>query len=359
MKKTCLYLLAIIWLYPIVSEGQTMTDKGMKTYWSSMKKLERKGNLSAQEWQKLWDAPGFNKWMSSERSQNIFKQYFTFTYSPAYKDSLAQKLATVEGFRKVLYEHHLEVKKKRKQLKRFVRKLKSLDLIPKAKDLVRGYLPDGFTVENDPTEIAYMIFQPDGFAYDDTIIIDALFAYNYGENFEKFLAHELHHVYVGNYISKLNKVSSDDPHFQLIQGLRFLRLEGTADLIDKVDLLEKTNKNTYEINYAGHYQKSKTYLQTIDSLLQEIADDPEQLAAGGKKIRKQLPYNGHPTGLYIAHLIEKHHGREGTLSCLENPFTFIKLYNSIAKEYDGVYHVFSEKSMQYLAKLEKQFMLTD
>ncbi|MBX2875620.1 MAG: hypothetical protein KTR30_26115, partial [Saprospiraceae bacterium] len=349
MRKYFSLLVGCLILFPILSQAQTVNNQGMKTFWQSMKKLERRGSLSEQEWQNIWNAPGFNKWMSGERSQSIFKNYYTLVYNPAFKDSLQRKLANSEGYVKVLYQHQVEAKQKRKLVKRFIRKFKRSDIVKQAKEIVKPYLPEDFTVENEPTDIAFLLFQPDGFAVDDTIIIDALFAYNYGDGFEKFVAHELHHVYVANYISKLRKVNQDDPHFQLIQAFKFLRMEGTADLIDKVDLLERTNKNDYETKYAAHYRKSKTYLHTIDSLLQEIANDQHLLPTASKEIRRQLPYNGHPMGLYIAHLIEKKYGRDGILKCLDNPFTFIKLYNTIAKDSNGQQFVFSEKSMQYLA----------
>ncbi len=359
MKKPIPILVALLLLAPFLAAGQTVNNRGMRTFWASMKKLERKGSLSEQDWQKLWHAPGFNKWMSGGRSQTIFKNYFTLVYDPAFKDSLDAKIASSVGYRKVMFEHQVEAKNKRRQVKRFIRRFRRSDIVQKAKHIVKDYLPQDFTVENEPTDIAFLLFQPDGFAVDDTIIIDALFAYKYGEGFERFVAHELHHVYVMNYISKLRKINQDDPHFQLVQRFKYLRMEGTADLIDKVDLLDRANKSDYETNYTYHYHKSKSYLQTIDSLLQEIVEDPSRLPSASNEIRKQMAFNGHPLGLYIAHLIEAEHGRTGILNCLENPFTFIKMYNAIAAASNGQHHVFSEESMRYLAQLEQQYVELD
>lgn len=359
MRKSITLLALLLLLTPFLTFSQTVNTQGMKTFWSSMKKLEKKGSLSDKQWQKLWHAPGFNKWMSGERSQSIFKNFFTLVYNPAFKDSLSAKIASSEGYRKIMYEHQVEAKNKRKQVKRFIKKFKRSDIVKQARAVVKDYLPADFTLENEPTDIAFLLFQPDGFAIDDTIIIDALFAYNYGEGFERFVAHELHHVYVANYISKLRKVDQKDPHFQLIQRFKYLMMEGTADLVDKADLLERVDKNDYEVSYTNHYQKSKTYLQTIDSLVQEIADDQDLLPAASQAIRKQMPYNGHPLGLYIAQLIEHRYGRSAIFNCLENPFNFIKMYNSIAEDSGGEHHVFSQKSMRYLAKLEKKYVQLD
>lgn len=359
MRNSIPFFAILLVLVPFLTAAQTVNNRGMKIFWASMKKLEQKGNLSEQEWQKLWQAPGFNKWMSGGRSQSIFQNYFTLVYDPTFKDSLDAKIASSVGYRKVMYEHQVEAKKKRKEVKRFIKKFKRSDIVQRAKDVVKDYLPQDFRVEDGPTDIAFLLFQPDGFAVDDTIIIDALFAYKYGEGFERFVAHELHHVYVMNYISKLRKIDQDDPHFQLVQRFKYLRMEGTADLIDKVDLLDRANKSDYETNYAYHYHKSKSYLHTIDSLLQKIVDDQSLLPSASKEIRKQMAFNGHPLGLYIAHLIEAEFGRAGILNCLENPFTFIKMYNRIAEASNGEHHVFSTKSMRYLTQLEQQYVQMD
>ena len=136
-------------------------------------------------------------------------------------------------------------------------------------------------------------------------------------------------------------------------------MEGIADLIDKADLLTRADKSSYETSYAYHYHKSKSYLLTIDPLLQEIVLDESLLPVGTSEIRKQMAFNGHPLGLYIAHLIEEEYGRAGILNCLENLFVFIKMYNAIATSSNGKYHVFSAESMRYLAQLEQRYVQLD
>ena len=101
------------------------------------------------------------------------------------------------------------------------------------------YLPDSLSVENDSTLISMMVFQPDAFAIpeDNVVLLDVLFAYNYGDGFEKFLGHEFHHIYLIKYLSKLKPVDYEKD--VLMWSIDKLRLEGLADLVDKADILEK------------------------------------------------------------------------------------------------------------------------
>ena len=53
-----------------------------------------------------------------------------------------------------------------------------------------------------------------------------------GKGLEALLAHELHHVYLIGYLSRLNDLDEADPNFPLVWSIDKLRLEGVADLID-------------------------------------------------------------------------------------------------------------------------------
>lgn len=357
MSKYIIVLLLFCLFFEKTSHCQIINDEGLKVYWASMKELERKDTLTNKSWEDLWRSPGFNKWMNSERSQKIFKRYFQLIHRPSQQDSLVNEIERSSVYRKEMFSHIIEAKQKRRKIKRYVKRLKSSNIISEAKQIVAGYLPSDFEVKNDSTEIRLMIFQADAFAYEDVILMDALFAYNYGKGLAYLLAHELHHIYVSNYISKLRKVEEESEYYPIVTSFDVLRLEGTADLIDKSDILERTHKTPYEIAYTNHYQESKNHLQKIDSLLQVVSEDESLVEDCGKKIRRELPYNGHPTGLYIAHLIEKYDGRVGYIACLENPFRFLKRYNKIASKNPGEYHVFSDKAIAYIDKLEREFIL--
>ncbi|GLR19923.1 DUF5700 domain-containing putative Zn-dependent protease [Portibacter lacus] len=321
-----------------------------------MSKFETQDEVSIEELNELWNAPGYSSWTGSEKSQGIYFNYFSLVNAPHLQDSLNLELEESEGYRLVLFNHFIEAKQKQSELTEFAKKLMASDIIEQAKLHALKYLPDTIPIDLDSTLISLMIFQPDAFAIpeDDIIILDVLFAYNYGDGFEKFLGHELHHIYSSKYLSKLKPIDYEKD--ALIWSIDKLRNEGIADLIDKQNIVEKEDLTAYDRKYIDHYNNSKQYLRTIDSLLQIISQDEAKLHEVGKEIRRQLPYGAHPTGLFIAKLIKKEMGDNALISCLESPFPFLYLYNEIAMNSNGDFHVFSKSSIDYLKKLEKEFI---
>lgn len=352
MKRLIFYLFfSQIVIYNPAS-AQQFSDKGFYLFWESMEKIENLNEISILDLDQLWKSPGYSSWMGTERGQNIFFNYFTLVNNPQLQDSLKNEMERSKGYRTTLFNHQLEAQKKQGELREFTKKLVDSDIIEKAKKQAFTYLPDTLSVENDNTIIALMIFQPDAFAIpeDNVILLDVLYALNYGKGFEKFLGHEIFHIYSAKYLSRLKPV--DYQNDALVWSIDKLRNEGIADLIDKENIFEKVHKSEYDLNYIEHFQNSKQHLATIDSLVQEIAKDNSKLNGLGKKVRGQLPFGGHPTGLYIAKIIKNERGGNALLDCLESPFTFLFLYNEIAKESEGDFHVFSKESIKYLKKLE-------
>lgn len=338
--------------------GQVLSDVSLRVFWQTMDQIETKDTVSPEDWNRLWNSPGYNFWTDTEKSQRIFYNYYTLVHDPKLKDSLQNEMNRSKGYRLTIFNHLIEAKQKQSELTAFVRKLKDSNIIEEAKQEALAYLPDSLSIENDSTVIALMIFQPDAFAVGEKnlILLDALFAYNYDEGFEKFLGHELHHAYLMKYVSNLKTIEDESEFSPLTWSIDKLRTEGIADLIDKENILEKTDKSDYDLEYCRHYKASKKHLQKIDSLLQEIAKDQTKVEALGKEIRRELPFGAHPTGLYIAHIIKEKMGKEGLLKCLKSPFPFLYLYNDIAIESQGEYPIFSTESMNYLKTLEQDFV---
>lgn len=354
MNRIYFYSLLINTLIFTSSYGQQFSEVSFDIFWESMDQIEAQDRTSIEALNRLWSSPGYNSWMSSKKSQSIFHNYYTLINKPNLQDSLKSELEKAKGYRVVLFQHMIEAKQKKKDLQVFLKNIVDTDIIEQAKNNAFKYLPDTLSVKDDSTIIALMIFQPDAFAIpeDNVILMDVLFAYNYGKGFEKFLGHELFHIYTGKYISRLKPFDYEDD--ALIWGIDKLRNEGIADLIDKENIFDKDYKSEYDLKYIEHYQNSKQHLQAIDSLLQEIARDHFKLKEVGKEVRREMPFGAHPLGLYIAKIIKSEMGKKSLLQCLESPFPFLYLYNEIAKKSDGKYYTFTDESIQYLKTLEQK-----
>lgn len=354
--------LQVVYFITLISSAvysQTIDDKGLNIFWNITEKLEAEEAVSEKAWQSLWKSKGYNSWMASERGQNIFYNYYSLIHNPKFKDSLHAEIERSKGYRLTMFNHMIAAKEKKEILKTFTKKLKTSNILNEGKEIVKKHLPTTFNIDNDSTDIALMIFQPDAFALpeDNVIVMDALFAFKEGDRLKWLVAHELHHVYVLNHFSKLKQLDVKHTYFPLINSISKLRLEGTADLIDKTPLFTKKNKNEYETRYITYYNNSNEYLKKIDSLLIKLTEKGEtHVEEYGKQIRQQVKYGGHPLGLYMAKAIKSNLSKDKLFSCLENPFTFITLYNEVARKFPDKYYVISRHSMNYLKRLEDRFV---
>lgn len=356
MNRRYIFLLLFNTLIFTFSYGQQFSTESFDIFWESMDQIETQEKTSIEDLNRLWNSVGYNSWMGSKRGQRIFYNYYTLVNNPKLQDSLKSEIERAKGYRVTLFQHIIEAKEKKEDLLVFAESMINSDIIEKAKKYAFKYLPDTLSVENDSTNIALMIFQPDAFAVpeENVILLDVLYAYNYGQGFEKFLGHEFFHMYSAKYLSKLR--STDYENDALVWSLDKVRNEGIADLIDKENIFDKLDKSEYDIKYISHYRNSRQHLQIIDSLIQEIARDNSKLKELGKKIRGEMHFGAHPLGLYIAKIIKNKMGKEALLQCLENPFPFLYFYNDIAKESDGEYFIFADESIQYLKSLEQKFI---
>jgi hypothetical protein len=85
-----------------------------------------------------------------------------------------------------------------------------------------------------------------------------------------------------------------------------------------------------------------------------MADDAELVEGFGRKLRSVIPQSGHPTGFYMAALIEQELGSDAIVKVVRNPFRFFYLYNEAAKK-NGNAPVFSSKATAFVRSLERKY----
>lgn len=348
----CIFLLGLK-----ASFGQKVSDEGLQIYWEKMQNIEGGKELSYSELMEIWNSPGYNYYSNQKAYQDTYNKYYNLVYLPNLQDSLQNRLKNNENasFSFYIIRYLNEAKQKKIELERFIQNLKASNIINKGNIQAFKYLPKISKSQNDNILIAFTLIQPDSqtIAEENLILIDLLSAYKLGNDFDKLLGHELHHLYVIKYFSKLKKV---DKYPDLIYSIHKLSLEGIADLIDKDDILIKEGKSDDEKEYCKYYNESKNRFQKMDSLIMEIVDDESIFNINGRKIINLFPFGGHPNGLYMAHLIESEYGKKGILKCLSNPFIFIQMYNEASKQNPKKYYVFSDVTMNYLKKLELEWI---
>lgn len=333
---------------------QKISDEGLQLYWEKMEKIENGISLSSNEFDEIWSSIGYDSWRNTYGYQDIINNYFNLIYNPKSKELLEKKLNRNKSVSLQIIEHLYQAKNQKLELRKYLENLDKTKLILESKSLASKYLPKSLNQLKDSTLIAFILITPESevITKDNIVLIDLLTAYRLKNDLVKLLAHELHHLYTLKHFSQLKNINNS----KLIYNISKLQLEGIANLIDKNEILSRKDKDEYEKTFCEFYRESKSRLKKIDILIQEIADDESMLHNNGQKIEEELPLGGHPNGLYMAHLIKRVFGEKGIIECIENPFTFIKLYNKAAKKFPKEYYIFSDKSITYLENLEKQWI---
>ena len=333
----------------------TVDFSGVDAFWKVSESLQLNKLPAESAWDSLFNTPCY-AYLRQNENRNVLMQRFIKAYLPSNEES---KTSAQNPYEERIKNHLITAGHQRKSIERFVDSLRRIDLLKNSLPLTQQYLPDGFV--KDKTElyppIAFGIFEPDGKADGEIIVIDAAFAMDI--DLTKFLAHEAHHFFMSKIRSKMRKAPEGVE--EILRSIRQLHLEGIADLIDKRSILATpatlTEKDDwYAFHYKNHFNNAKKTFSSIDSLL-SVCSDSVDLPLNGGKIWRSLHFGTHPEALHMSLLIEDTFGRDSILASLKNPFDYFRLYREAAIKDPGRGHVFSEKSMNYLERLEKEYLL--
>jgi hypothetical protein len=92
----------------------------------------------------------------------------------------------------------------------------------------------------------------------------------------------------------------------------------------------------------------------MDRILTEMADPPELTNVLGRQFQSFIPQSGHPTGFYMASLIEEEMGTEELKRVVRDPFGFFELYDRAA-EANGTAPRLSNRGLVYLRSLAARY----
>ena len=88
--------------------------------------------------------------------------------------------------------------------------------------------------------------------------------------------------------------------------------------------------------FLALYAEVRSTLRSVDLLLAAIPADAsaEDFAAAARSL--DLPWGGHPAGLYLAGAIERTSGRAALTSTMLNPWRFLAAYQDAARRSQGL-----------------------
>jgi hypothetical protein len=174
--------------------------------------------------------------------------------------------------------------------------------------------------------------------------------------FTLLVAHESFHMF-REAEEEIRFPEEGHPDYPVIQTLDQMVNEGIGDLINRKQLFygDGCLAGSDEASRLHHEQQAQpATIRIMDRILQEMADAPELRDVLGRQFQSFIPQSGHPTGFYMANLIEEELGKEELKRVVRNPFGFFTLYDHAA-EANGRAPGLSDKTLAYLHSLEARY----
>ena len=339
-------------------DSTNLDFSGMDEFWKITSMLVNNVEPDEENWNALFDTPGYFILTQSEFTKEYFKNYFKLAYMPNKKEFLQRELQK-SHWRIQYLKHMTKVLSEKEKIQKHREELTNTNyLTMEAQELAKEYLPNDYYNFNDLPQISFLIFGNDARSYSN-MIIDILYSVEQGNKLKYLVGHETHHFYRNKRL-KFEFPEQSHSDYNLIWILNQLQAEGIADQIDKrIRYFNGGDQETskWALSYKDYYNKTPGLIREIDSLLTEYHMQSKESNLISDKIRKIVPMSGHPTGYFMANAIIETLGKHELLECVDNPFKFIKLYNQAAANHLNEYPTFSKESVELIDKIELKYLI--
>jgi hypothetical protein len=324
---------------------------GVDLFWSIADQLTADSEPDSVGWRGLLDTPAYRQLAQDQRVQRMLRLAFRPSLS---RD--ADSVIATGNYNARVVGHLRRVRELRSELQRFRDSLASVDMLGEAGRLAAPFLPSGEVDRRPPPRVAYAFFGPEAYGGSEGIIMDLLFARDRGSYLMPIIGHEVHHYHVG-YLTGLRFPERSSPAFTLLQSLRNLANEGTAD---RIDLRFPTGppKMPEDVTpaYNAGYRDAAATLREVDSVLSRVGSDTAAMRRAGKDLSNRLVFGGHPVGAYMAERIDESMGRGALIAAVGNPFAFFRQFNEAEARARGA-PPFSDATLKLVAALEKDYFI--
>ncbi len=326
---------------------------GLDRFWEVVEILEADLYPFPDVWDSLFATPGYAALTESEFTREFFKEHFQTAFMPSKALMLGQKLK--EGTDPYL-RHLNRVKYIRNVIKAQQQWLAVAPMTREAQRAVRQYLPERVLRNYPPPPIAFVIFANDTRGYSP-VVVDILYSLDQEEYLSLRIGHEAHHYY-------RNKLLTFDPaqvrsqDRDVVWVLNQIQAEGLADRVDRRVLYfqEGYLENMPEAQYfKAMVARAPAALDSLNNLLNLMADRRRNYADLGRRMRELLPMEGHAVGYYMTSIILSRFGNQELVERIGNPFAFFQLYHLAAIMPESTSPKFSSKAIAFITELEKRY----
>ena len=347
--------------------------EGVEAFWEIVDVLETDTEPTESQWGLFFEAPGYER-LAGEFGREYFKNAIKAVFLPS-QNGLAEEMENdyaerggflgwytplvLDGFRQAGNDREWQSQR--------VQELKAYPYLERAAEFALEYLPED-TVSEYPA-VNFVVFSDSrgytplimGITGDDTPPaeeLECLSLQNRDRHFPFLLlmAHESYHMYRGM-VEELDLPDSDHPDYPILWTLDQMENEGIGDLIHRKRLYYgdgclATSERGVQLHHEQLAQPAT--IRIMDQILAELADNRDLTDVLGKQFQSFIPQSGHPTGFFMANLIEEELGSEAIRDVVRSPFEFLALYNRAARQ-NGSAPALSRKAMTYLDSLERQY----
>lgn len=322
---------------------------GITEFYKIVNILGKNEEPSQNEWNNLFNTPGYKVLVNGEFSKDFFKRNFRLVFMPSKSKELLQNLRNKNSLSFLL--HYVKVRDNKRKMLQQLRKLQSIDFNRKAINRTLQFLPQNNVTEFPP--VAFVIFENNGRG-SSPIIVDLAASIEW--DFVSFLSHEFHHWY-RNRQMKFNYRNVASKDMYLVEALDHIEAEGIADMVDKRDWFSKSSNSVskYARQFINDVGRTPFVIKQMDKLFSEAGKNKNRRRLLGSKMLNLLPQKGHTTGYFMASLILEQLGKRKLIACLGNPFKFILTYNSAAK-LSRRYPAFSYKALETIKEFENKYV---
>ncbi len=360
----------------VKSSNPSFDFSGVEEFWKIVEILKADKEPSEQNWQVMFETPGYAELIRREFKPDYFKHAMRAVYMPSQK-SLAEELIqrdkkkggffawytplVIEGFRNA--DRH------RDWIRSRIKELRSYPYLKKAAEEALRFLPEEQT--EDYPAVAFIIFH-DSRGYTPLIIglsekedlspaqSDCLHRQGRDKHwpFVLHLAHEAFHLYRDKK-QEFDFPESNSPDYPIVWILDQIENEGIGDLINR-EQLYYDDGCFVETDRAEMYRKEQeaqpSIIRIMDAILKEMAVKSSLIGHLGRQLRSFIPQSGHPTGFFMANVIVRQYGKEALVKIVRNPFKFFCLYNEAARK-DKQAPVLSDQAVDFIKRLESKYAM--
>jgi len=347
---------------------------GIEAFWDIVAVLESDTKPTESQWETFFETPGYER-LTGEFGRGYFKNAIEAVFLPSgshLADEMESEYAERGGFlgwyTPLVLEGFREASSNREWQSRRIEELKTYPYLVRAAEFALEYLPED-TVREYPA-VNFVVFSDSrgytplimGITGDDTPPPEQLECFGrQGLDrhfpFMLLMAHESFHMYRG-VVEEINLPDTDHPDYPILWTLDQMENEGVGDLIHRKRLYYgdgclAASEEGVQLHHEQLAQPAT--IRIMDQILSELADDPDLTVFLGRQFQSFIPQSGHPTGFFMANLIEEELGPEAIREVVRNPFRFLALYNRAAEQNDSA-PTLSRKTMAYLESLERRYL---